>query len=434
MVDPILLPRVTVVTPSLNQGHFLRQTIESVLTQDYPNLEYIIMDGGSTDDSAAIAAKYKGRLQFISEPDSGQTNAINKGFRLASGEILAWLNSDDIYLPGAILKAVTALRANPNAGFVYGEGYLIDAAGEITQRFPHTQPFDLWRLVHLSDYILQQTCFFRRSALNQIGPLTESLRYGMDWDVLIRLGARFPALHLPQYLACLREYPAAKTSSGGAQRARELHRLLIGHTRKVLPPGALVYGLDTYSHAAQRWVASHGHPWLTGQGVALRRWCEQYIGNLVMHKQGLYADGWAGNTLHLMLHTRGGLAVLSGAIPAWADQLAGQRLRIYVGGRLKGSYPVSGNFRIAILHSNPTVPLSVRVEASHHASFPSDPRRLAFLFGSFTWEREVSRSPTPSSETPQWDCSPPTASYPSSKKTNKPPARSDPSPKQSPSR
>lgn len=173
--------------------------------------------GGSTDASAAIAAEYSGRLVFISEPDKEQTSAINKGFRLATGEILAWLNSDDIYLPAAISKAVRALTANPGAGFIYGEGYLIDAAGEITRRFPHTQPFDLWRLIHLSDYILQQTCFFRRSALIQIGPLTEPLRYGMDWDILIRLGTRFPAVHLPQYLACLREYPATKTSSGGAQ-------------------------------------------------------------------------------------------------------------------------------------------------------------------------------------------------------------------------
>jgi glycosyltransferase involved in cell wall biosynthesis len=386
MIDIVSLPRVTVVTPSLNQGHFLRCTIESVLAQDYPNLEYIIMDGGSTDASAAIASEYQSRLRFISESDNGQTDAINKGFRLASGEILAWLNSDDLYLPGAVSKAVKALTANPSAGFVYGEGYLIDAAGEITRRFPHTQPFDLWRLVHLSDYILQQTCFFRRSALHQTGPLAESLRYGMDWDILIRLGARFPVVYLPQYLACLREYPAAKTSSGGAERARELHRLLIRHTRSLLPPGALVYGLDTYSQVAQRWVAGHGHPWFTDRGNALRLWCEQYIGNLVMHKQGVYADGWAGTSLHLMLHARQGVAILSGTIPSWAGSLAGQRLRVYAGGRFFGAYPVAGTFRLAVTHNDPAAPLSLRIEASRHTSSPTDPRRLAFLFGSFAWD------------------------------------------------
>lgn len=387
MVASALFPRVTVVTPSLNQGHFLRRTIESVLAQDYPNIEYIIMDGGSRDTSAAIASEYSSRLQFISEPDTGQTNAINKGFRMASGEILAWLNSDDLYLPGAVSKAVRALSVNRSAGFVYGEGYLIDAAGEITRRFPHTQPFDLWRLVHLSDFILQQTCFFRRSALQQTGPLAESLRYGMDWDILIRLGSRFPVAYVPEYLACLREYPAAKTFSGGAQRARELHCLLTRHTGSLLPPGALVYGLDTYSQVAQRLAARA--PFLRTSANSLRRWCEEYIGNLVMHKQGLYADGWAASKLHLMLHAHQGVASLAGSVPSWAPDLAGQQLRVYSHHRLLGIYPVTGNFRLTFPHDNSSEPLALRIEASRHITSPADPRRLAFLFGTFAWNAQA---------------------------------------------
>ena len=158
-----LLPLVTVITPSYNQGHFIRETIESLLSQDYPRIEYIIMDGASSDDTAAVAGDYFDRLTFISEPDRGQTHAINKGFAMARGEIVAWLNSDDIFLPNAVSDAVAALLDDPTLRMVYGEGNQIDAAGRTISRFGSTQPFDLWRLVYVSDYILQQTAFFSES-------------------------------------------------------------------------------------------------------------------------------------------------------------------------------------------------------------------------------------------------------------------------------
>jgi len=379
-------PRVTVVTPSFNQAGFIRQTIESVLSQDYPHIEYIVMDGGSTDGTAAIASEYASRLRFISERDDGQAHAINKGFRMASGDIVAWLNSDDLYLPGAVAQAVRALAGSPAAAFVYGEGYLIDAAGAISRRFPHTQDFDLWRLVHLSDFILQQTCFFRRSALDAAGPLTESLRYGMDWDILIRLATRFPVAYIPRYLACLREYPAAKTFSGGAGRAWELHRLLARHTRTPFPPGAQVYGLDSYSQIAQDCAARRASPRLEALAGGFRRWCERRIHRLVMHGQGLYADGWAASTLHLMLHAHRGTAVLTGVVPSFAAELAGQELRVYVGARCRSTHRVEGSFRIPIEHNDPTRPLAVRIEAARYIHSETDPRKLAYLFGAFAWE------------------------------------------------
>jgi glycosyltransferase involved in cell wall biosynthesis len=123
------LPRVTVVTPSFNQAGFLRATIQSVLAQDYPNLEYLISDGGSTDGKAAIAAEYGSRLRFLSQPDRGRAHTINKGFGMAAGEVVALLNSDDVYLPGAI-RQVAALTENPAAGFAYGAGYLPDEGGD----------------------------------------------------------------------------------------------------------------------------------------------------------------------------------------------------------------------------------------------------------------------------------------------------------------
>src|SRR5262245_25991034 len=118
-------PLVTIVTPSFNQGRFIRATIESVLNQDYPHMEYIVMDGGSTDDTADVVKEYEGRLIWISEKDRGQSHAINKGFRMAQGALVAWVNSDDLLLPRAVSHAVRAFEQHPDVGAVYGEGYLI---------------------------------------------------------------------------------------------------------------------------------------------------------------------------------------------------------------------------------------------------------------------------------------------------------------------
>src|SRR5215831_13632188 len=214
-------PVVTIVTPSYNQGHFIRATIESVLSQDYPHVEYIIMDGGSTDETASVVKDYSSRLKFISEKDRGQSHAINKGFQIAKGSVLAWLNSDDLYLPGCITTAVESFGHNPSAGALYGEGYLIDRSGNTTGRFPCTEPFNLWKLAYLSDYILQQTVYFRKDVLDDVGLLDESLHYTMDWDILIRIGKKYDLAYIPEYMGCLREYAEAKSFAGGKRRSRE---------------------------------------------------------------------------------------------------------------------------------------------------------------------------------------------------------------------
>ncbi|HRY21099.1 MAG TPA: glycosyltransferase family 2 protein, partial [Flexilinea sp.] len=136
MSEKAVFPFVSIVTPSFNQAEFLERTIQSVLSQDYPNLEYIIIDGGSTDGSVEIIRKYENRLAYwVSEKDKGQTNAINKGFNRAKGEIFAWLNSDDIYEPGAIQAAVEALMSDPSLGFVYGDCNFIDSHDRIIGKF-----------------------------------------------------------------------------------------------------------------------------------------------------------------------------------------------------------------------------------------------------------------------------------------------------------
>jgi glycosyltransferase involved in cell wall biosynthesis len=298
------LPLVTVVTPSFNQARFIKATIESVLSQDYPHIEYIIIDGGSTDGTNAVVAPYSERLTFLSEKDRGQGDAINKGFKMASGSIVAYLNSDDLYLPGAVGAAVAALRSNPEFGAVYGEGYRIDADGNVIARFEVTEEYNLWKLVNVSDYILQQTVFWRRSIFDTIGFFDLDLHYGLDWEILMRTGKRYVMGYVPQFMGCLREYPEAKTSAGGAQRFREIARILRAQSSCRFPPAYFIYGLDTYEKIVCRRLGTLFGWWprlarKLQRGVL--RVSHYWIGQAATHSQGLYSDGWASTRVHLML-------------------------------------------------------------------------------------------------------------------------------------
>jgi len=298
-------PLVTIVTPSFNQGRFIRATIESVLSQDYANIDYIIMDGGSTDSTADVVAEYADRLTWVSEKDRGQSHAINKGFGVARGEIVAWINSDDILLPGAVSRAVAEFAKDPELGAVYGEGYLMNEAGEFTGRFPHTVPFDLWRLVHVSDYILQQTVFFRKAVFDDVGFIDEGLNWGMDWDILIRIGKRFEIRYIPEFMGALREYGEAKTFSGGHRRFMELVEIVRRHTDRRLPPAFLSYGADTYARELRQRIDAIRQPALRSLASAAGWFLINVgffaAGQSFAHSQGLYPGGWAARRLHYMV-------------------------------------------------------------------------------------------------------------------------------------
>jgi len=337
------MPAVTIVTPSFNQGEFIRATIESVLAQDYPRVEYIVLDGGSTDQTAAIVSEYANRLTWISEKDRGQAHAINKGFIRAKGEIVAWLNSDDILLPGAITKAVDAFASAPkDVGGIYGEGYLMDREGRIARRFPDTGPFNLWKLVYLSDYILQQSAFLRRAAVEDVGWLDESLHYALDWDLLIRLGKRFGLYHVPEYFGALREYPEAKSFAGGRARVEEIRSMLERHTGLKRAPGYWNYSL----HALRsKWEESGNRTsgWL-GRAAKLRYFLLYYAttGPLLLiqeRAQGMSADGWAADRLKWMLPEGTGDVIVRGRVPEDA-RLTGQTLAVRSEGCKLGRWPV----------------------------------------------------------------------------------------------
>jgi len=190
-------PLVSIVTPSFNQSAYLERTILSVLEQDYPHIEYIVMDGGSSDGSLEIIKKYQSRLAaWVSEPDRGQTDAINKGFDRAHGQILAWLNSDDVYTPGAVRKAVEAFSKYPQAGMVYGDLDFIDEEDRLIGHFQAAQT-DLAKLRRGYVHIPQPATFIRADLWEKVGPLDPSFYFAMDYDLWTRLAALSEFVYLP---------------------------------------------------------------------------------------------------------------------------------------------------------------------------------------------------------------------------------------------
>jgi len=223
-------PRITVVTPSYNQAAFLEETIRSVLLQGYPNLEYFIVDGASADSSVDIIRHYQPHLDWwTSEKDRGQSHAINKGFARSTGDIVAWLNSDDCYLPGALFAAASARARNPDAGLYIGACDVLDMDGSVKPLFPH---FAERALDHALDWganwrrFPQPATFISRRALEAVGPVNERLHYVMDMEYWLRVfRAGFPAASVEHKLALHRFHKTSKTVDASDAMAEERLRV-----------------------------------------------------------------------------------------------------------------------------------------------------------------------------------------------------------------
>jgi glycosyltransferase involved in cell wall biosynthesis len=228
-------PQIAMVTPSLNQGKYIGATIDSVLQQDYPKLSYIVHDGGSADETIQILKSYGTKLQWQSKPDTGQANAINRGFCAVSGDIMGYLNSDDMLLPGTLAYIVKAFRENPKVDVVYGHRVFMDTQGfEIGRCIlpPHHAETLKW-----ADYIPQETLFWRRRVWEVVGPMDENFDFAVDWDFVLRAQtAGFRFKRLPRFLACFRVHDQQKSigmiEGVGAEEMRRIRAAYIDD-----PPG-----------------------------------------------------------------------------------------------------------------------------------------------------------------------------------------------------
>jgi glycosyltransferase involved in cell wall biosynthesis len=244
--------RVSVITPSYNQGRFLERTIQSVLSQQFGGvLEYLVMDGGSQDETVAILRRYGNCLQWVSEKDEGQADAVNKGLARAKGEIIGWLNSDDIYYPGAIRAASDFLACHPEVDAVYGNANHIDEQDLVIEPYP-TEDWDFERLKE-GCYVCQPSVFFRSSVVQRFGPLDLRLRYCMDYEYWLRLaaeGVRFA--RIGAVVAGSRLYATNKTLGSRVKVHAEINDMM----------------RDLFTRVPDRWLFNYAHSVLDDRGIS----------------------------------------------------------------------------------------------------------------------------------------------------------------------
>lgn len=217
--------KISVITPSYNQGQFIERTLRSVASQGVPDLEHVVFDGGSTDETTSILARFGHGIRWVSEPDRGQSHAVNKGIRETDGEIIGWLNSDDVYYPGALARVVEYFQTHPDIDVVYGKADHIDTNDVAFECYP-TEPWDVARLLDTC-FVCQPALFFRRRIIAAYGLLDETLHYCMDYEYWLRLargGARFA--YLPEKLAGSRLYPETKTMSKTVAVHKEINKMM----------------------------------------------------------------------------------------------------------------------------------------------------------------------------------------------------------------
>jgi glycosyltransferase involved in cell wall biosynthesis len=270
--DPL---HVSLVTPTLNQRTYIRRTIESVLSQDYVHIDYHIVDGGSTDGTHALLREYEGRLRWSIERGARQSEAINLGWKKSRGGILAWINSDDLYHPGAIRAVVEFFHAEPEVDMIYGTCEYIDEFDQVIGPYP-AKPFDLRELIRKGvNYIPQPAAFVRRTVVEQSGYLNPMLDYLMDFEYWIRVGLSHRVKYLDQTLAALRIHRSAKSLERLASFGDELVTMLIElFQRGGLPPE--IQALEREAMTNAYYLAADGAFW-AGDVARARRFALESV-------------------------------------------------------------------------------------------------------------------------------------------------------------